>query len=371
MKLQPLQVYKFKQVLRITLMWVFIGVVLELHNAINYNPETGNYFFYPHFGETMLEHLLITAVGPLMGGILFGSLIIFYLREKLKTSSYSKKLLTHSVIYIVAVFICVATVGFIAALNDNTTNQFIEKLYAAIINLRVMRLMFDWYFIVIITIFLLDVSEKYGQGILRKTLLGKYHTARKEVRVFMFLDLKSSTTIAERIGEDAYFNMLKLFYSLANEAIVNSKGEIYQYVGDEVIVSWTEADAISEANGLNCFYKIKEAVTTASDEFNKRYGVTPDFKAAIHAGRVATGEIGLVKKDIVYSGDVLNATARMVALCNHYKADLLISDMLFEKLKTNSNYQFQYVDSPDLRGKQAKLGLYSVTKKITPSHNHK
>lgn len=372
MKLQPLQLYRIRQVIRITILWILIGIILELHNAINYNPSTGNYFFYPHFGDNMLQHLLITAAGPLMGGLLFGSFIVFYLREKLKTSSYGRKLFTHSLIYIGAVFVCVATVGFIGALNDNTTNEFIEKLYDAIINLRVFRLMFDWYFIVIITIFLLDVSEKYGQGILRKTLLGKYHTPRKEERVFMFLDLKSSTTIAERIGEDAYFDMLKHFYSLTNEAIVNSKGEIYQYVGDEVIVSWTEADAVSDANCLNCFYKIREAITSEADEFNKQYGVTPAFKAAIHAGSVATGEIGLVKKDIVYSGDVLNATARMVALCNYYKADLLISDLLFEKLKTNKDYHFHYLDSPDLRGKTKRLGLYSVTTiNHSPSHNHK
>lgn len=371
MKLKPIQLYKIQQVIRITILWVFIGVILELHNAINYDPITGNYFFYPHFGDSMLAHLIITAAGPLMGGILFGSFIVFYLREKLKTSSYGRKLITHSLIYIGAVFICVATVGFIGALNDKTTNQFVEKLYDAIINLRVLRLMFDWYFIVIITIFFLDVSEKYGQGVLRKTLLGKYHTASKEDRVFMFLDLKSSTTIAERIGEEAYFDMLKYFYSLANEAIVNSKGEIYQYVGDEIIVSWNESDALDSSNCLDCFFKIKEYVLANSSEFNNRYNVIPDFKAAIHTGSVATGEIGLIKKDIVYSGDVLNATARIIALCNHYKADLLISELLLEKLKTNSGYQFQYLDSPELRGKTTKLGLYSVTKVTSPSHNHK
>lgn len=362
MKLQPLQLYKIRQVARITSFWVLIGLLLEIHNAINYNPATGSYFFYPHFGDNMLEHLLITAAGPLMGGIIFGSFIIFYVREKLKSSSYGRKLLTHSLIYIFALLICIVTVGFIAALNDRTTNQFVEKLYDAIINLRVLRLVFDWYFIVIITLFLLDVSEKYGQGILRKTLLGRYHTTRKEDRVFMFLDLKSSTTIAERIGEERYFDMLKHFYSIANEAVVNSKGEIYQYVGDEVVISWTEHEAVSNANCLDCFYKIKEGVRAAGNEFNKRYGVIPDFKAAIHAGSVATGEIGLVKKDIVYSGDVLNATARMVALCKHYQSDLLVSDKLFEKIKATSGYRFQYLDSPDLRGKTAKLGLYNVTK---------
>lgn len=362
MKLQPLKMYRIKQVLFITLLWVLLGVVLEIHNAINYNPTTGKYFFYPHFGDSMLEHLLITAAGPLIGGLLFGSVIIFYVREKIKTSSYGRKLLTHSIIYLAALFFCITTVGFIGALNDKTANQFINKLEDAIINLRVLRLMFDWYFIVITTLFLLDVSEKYGQGVLWKSLRGKYHATRKEDRVFMFIDLKSSTTIAEKIGEERYFALLKQFYNIANEAIINSKGEIYQYVGDEVVVSWTEQDAINNSNCLDCFYKIKETVQASSNEFIRSYGVTPGFKAGLHTGLVATGEIGIVKKEIVYSGDVLNTAARIVALCNHYQSDFLISAVIFEKLKNTNRYAFQYIDRPDLRGKTAKMGLYNVIK---------
>jgi adenylate cyclase len=54
----------------------------------------------------------------------------------------------------------------------------------------------------------------------------------------MFVDLLSSTTIAEALGNEKYHNLLHDFYADITNPIIYNKGEIYQYVGDEVIVSW-------------------------------------------------------------------------------------------------------------------------------------
>jgi len=54
----------------------------------------------------------------------------------------------------------------------------------------------------------------------------------------MFVDLLSSTTIAEALGNEKYHNLLHDFYADITNPIIYNKGKIYQYVGDEVIVSW-------------------------------------------------------------------------------------------------------------------------------------
>ena len=64
----------------------------------------------------------------------------------------------------------------------------------------------------------------------------------------MFLDLKGSTAIAEKIGNQQFFKLLSDFYSDITDMILQTKGEIYQYVGDEVIVSWTIPKGIEESN---------------------------------------------------------------------------------------------------------------------------
>ncbi len=360
MKFQPAFLHKVRQVIIITLWWVMIGILVELNNAVNYDPLSRKYFLFFIFGSNAFEHLLITAIGPFIGGILAGSFIIFYQREKLKGKTYVQKLLIHSGLYILFVGVCILVVGLIGALNNTANARFEEKFYEDVFSLRVLRLLINWYFIVVLTIFLLDVSEKYGPGTLKKLLLGKYHSAGKEERIFMFLDLTSSTTIAEKIGEERYFEMLRFFYQVSNEAVINNYGEIYQYVGDEIVISWERKQGVKNASCLQCFAAIREIVRSNREIFEEKFGLVPGFKAGIHSGMVATGEIGSVKKDIVYSGDVLNTAARIVALCNQYNEMLIISGVVYEDLKDMPGYQFRYLDSPVLRGKTTPLGLYAV-----------
>jgi adenylate cyclase len=359
MELKPSTVYKMRQVALITALWIVAGVLVELNNAVNYDPVTRKHFIYFIFGKTAFGHLAITAIGPLIGGIVAGSFIVFYQREKLKVKTYKQKLLIHSFFYIFFLSIFILLVGIIGALSSHSKN-FWQEFYNDIFSYRVLRLFVCWYFIVIMTIFLLDVSEKYGSGVFRKLLLGKYHKPGKEERIFMFLDLRSSTTMAEKIGDELYFSMLRYFYELANEVIINNRGEIYQYVGDEIIVSWGKRTGTEAAECLHCFFAVRDAVERQENFFIQNFGVVPQFKAGIHSGEVTTGEIGSVKKDIVYSGNVLNTTARIVALCNQYNESLIISDTLYEDVKETPGYRFQYLDSPVLRGQTQKMGLYSV-----------
>jgi adenylate cyclase len=360
MTFQPAFLHKVKQVLTITLCWVVINILMELHNAVNYDPETRKHFLYFFFGNDPFKHLLITSIGPLIGGLVIGPFIVFFQREKLKGRNFGHKLMIHSVLYFVFVTVCVILVGIIGAANNNTGDSSWANFYNDVYSFRVLRLVIAWYVVVILTIFMLDVSERYGPATLRKMLLGKFHTPGKEERIFMFLDLRSSTTIAEKMGDEQYFLLLRYFYQVANEAIINSHGEIYQYVGDEIIISWNYEEGIENANCLECFKAVNKIVQDNADTFKKDYKVIPKFKAGVHAGSVVSGEIGTIKKDIVYSGDVLNTTSRIVALCNDYKQTLIVSDVIYKALKDAPGYKFTFLESPVLKGKTVETGLWGV-----------
>jgi adenylate cyclase len=195
---------------------------------------------------------------------------------------------------------------------------------------------------------------------MKKLLMGRYHSPGQEERIFMFLDLKSSTTITEQIGDELYFRMLRFFYEVANKVVANHYGEIYQYVGDEIVVSWEQSEGLREARCLRCFTAVEEAIKQHATLFRDEFGVVPSFKAGVHTGKVATGAIGSLKKDIVYSGDVLNTTARIVALCNQYQSSLIISETLYKSLNNPPGYRFRHLDNPVLKGKSAPMSLYAV-----------
>jgi adenylate cyclase len=217
-----------------------------------------------------------------------------------------------------------------------------------------------WAFLTCCTQFILQVSDKFGPGILWKFLTGKYYHPREEERIFMFLDLKSSTTIAERTGSNKFFRLLKEIFSDITEPIISSRGEIYQYVGDEVIVTWPVKTGLFENNCLLCFYRIQEALEKRRQYYLEEYGLVPSFKAGMHIGEATVGEIGIIKKDIVFSGDVLNTTSRIEAECNKHNVNIILSSTLLQRMPMNGEYKKILLGEIQLRGKEQKLSLSTI-----------
>jgi adenylate cyclase len=176
----------------------------------------------------------------------------------------------------------------------------------------------------------------------------------------MFLDLRSSTEIAERIGHKRFFELLKELFQDVTKPIIDSFGDIYQYVGDEVVITWPVQQGLEDGNCIACYFRIVRALAAKRDEYVERFGVAPDFKAGLHLGETTVGEIGVVKKDIVYSGDVLNTTSRIQAECNRYAVNLLASADLVRRLPLEPDYAAVPLGQIQLRGKAEPLELSEV-----------
>jgi adenylate cyclase len=218
----------------------------------------------------------------------------------------------------------------------------------------------SWSVIVALTQLLLQINSKFGHGALGNIIRGKYNTPKEEKRIFMFLDLNSSTSMAEQLGDETYHELLKDFFSDITNPILDNNGEIYQYVGDEVIVAWKYEDGIKDNQCVKCFFDIKVHINSMRAKYLKRYGLIPSFKAGIHCGKVVAGEVGIIKRDITYSGDVLNTTSRILTMCKEFNAEILSSAELISKLSLK-NYAAQPLGSIKLRGKEKEVWLSSLS----------
>jgi len=72
------------------------------------------------------------------------------------------------------------------------------------------------------------------------------------------------------------------------------------------------------------FFEIKDVIKNVNERYIEKYDLMSDFKAGIHIGKLVAGEMGVVKKEIVFSGDVLNTSSRIQAECNKLNCSLLI-----------------------------------------------
>ena len=177
-------------------------------------------------------------------------------------------------------------------------------------------------------------------------------TAHEETRVFMFLDINSATTIAEQLGHIRYHNLLNDFFCDISFPVEQCEGEIYQYVGDEISISWPLETGIRNANCIKLYFSIYDLIDKMGDKYEHEYGLLPTFKASVHAGPVMVGKVGSIRETIVYSGDVLNTTSRIQGLCKKYNCPLLISKDLSTLLPKDHSFNISELGNLSLRGKK-------------------
>ncbi len=212
--------------------------------------------------------------------------------------------------------------------------------------------------------FLFHVVEMFdtllGKNFLFKILAGRYNHPFEQKRLFMFLDLADSTALAEKLGHKKYLSLLNDFYHDLAEPVIATRGEIYKYVGDEAIISWKMKHGAPYAAPLRCFFMTREIVARKSATYLKRYGELPRFRAAVHGGMVVTGEMGFIRKEIAFVGDVLNTTARMVDACRELNRSLIVSLEALEQMNPGPEIVVRPLPEIVLRGKQRPLAVSAV-----------
>jgi len=204
-------------------------------------------------------------------------------------------------------------------------------------------------------------AERFGRGVFIKILMGKYRTPKEEERIFMFLDLKNSTTIAERLGHLKYSQFIQdCFYDL-NMIVFKYEAEIYQYVGDEAVLTWPYARGIANNNCVRLFFEFQQQRQSREGYYLKKYGVYPEFKAGLHGGTLMVAEVGFVKKELAYHGDVINTSARIQAQCNNYNVTLLLSEKLIQDITLEEFSTSESLGSVLLKGKKKEVKIHAVT----------
>jgi len=357
---------KIRTVLIITLCWTLFGCIsfisqyFFIYDLVALKRLSGSFPFWDEFIAAIIIGVL--------SGLLAGYVLVFKMSSRYRKKSFVFGVINSGFLFILT-YLGLAVIGlfiidlvyfsfkmdFSSALLKSKDNVLFNILSPSFfINV------FLFGFLVSCTQFMLQVSDKFGPGILWKFITGKYYHPRQEERIFMFLDLKSSTTIAEKMNSKKFFELIKEIFSDITEPILNSHGEIYQYVGDEVVVSWPSTKGLADNNCLLCFFRIQRALEERKEHYTGEYDLLPSFKAGLHIGEATVGEIGVVKKDIVYSGDVLNTTSRIEGQCNNYDVNILLSFELLERMQLNGEYQQIALGEISLKGKNEKVVLYTI-----------
>ena len=309
--------------------------------------------------------LFVSVIATTLAGLIGGAILVAYLQRWVRNHPYGRAiayiLTAFTLIICFITFIAFVTKASIIGQEDIVRKDFLYQLGSHIRNIAFAKDYFLWLFIVFGTIAGILIHDKYGPGNFSSFLMGRYFRPKREEHIFMFLDLRSSTYIAQVLGEQQYFHFIKDVIRDVTPIILRHRGRIYQYVGDEITVSWWMNQGIQKLNCIRCPIEVRKVFNHRSSYYTSTYGVVPDFKAGLHCGAVMVGEIGVVKRDIAFSGEVLGTAARIQKRCNHLGVNLLISNDLKEILPwQGSKMQPEYKGDLSFKGHDGILPLYTV-----------
>lgn len=230
---------------------------------------------------------------------------------------------------------------------------------------RLAALTQDTVFSLVVAFFMnmtLRLRSLVGGRVLLNFLSGRYRHPLEEQRIILFLDLVGSTTIAERIGHVRYHAFLNAFVADLEDPVFAHGGEIYQYVGDEVVVTWPIADARANARCVACHFAIVEAVSRSRARYEAAFGAVPAFRTGIHCGPVVVGEIGVQRKQIVFVGDVVNTASRMEAEARTRNRNLVVSGTLLSLIDLPAGIEARSLGVVQPRGKAAAIDLFELVR---------
>lgn len=209
--------------------------------------------------------------------------------------------------------------------------------------------------------FVMEMSMLLGPGVLGNMLRGRYHRPRLEHRLMVFFDMRGSTAIAEKIGDMAFHGLLNRFFVDLTEAVLAWGGVVHKYVGDEMIVTWPLDSGRNPAGAYAAVREAQQRFNQLSDRYRQDFGVTPDFRAVLHAGPVVAGEMGEVKREIVLLGDTVNTTAKIETVAKTLPGSIIASAEALAAASLPAGMTSRDLGSFPLPGKTAPVTLYSIT----------
>ena len=340
--------YRYRTVFFIALFWTIIDLISIMATSLS------------HLSDPW-KNLLLRACFVFLMSLVMGYLFVFTLRRISRNVAPWINFLLKIFLLLMAAFVMNFLVHFVEnTLIDGQSpgtavNRFINE---ALSTRWLVGKIFYWIALFIVTQLYIEINEKYSPGVFIDIVMGKYAIPKVENRILLFIDLKDSTPIAEKMGHQQYFLFIREFIYDISMALIEYNGRIYQYVGDEIVVSWN-GNKENMTNTIKAIIAARKNIQRKSQYYNNHYNLVPEFHVGIHVGEVTVGEIGVIKKDLAMSGDAMNTAARICSACKDLNQKFIASAE-FIKQSNLQEFQSESLGNIDLKGKKEDIELFSL-----------
>jgi adenylate cyclase len=182
---------------------------------------------------------------------------------------------------------------------------------------------------------------------------------KKTHATILFSDIRSFTSISERLTAEELVNSLNTYFNIMVTIIIEHKGIIDKFIGDAIMAIFG-APVLHEDDPLQAVLtglSMLESLKT----FNRKQTLAgkPPFRIGIglNTGDVVVGNIGSTQKlDYTCIGDTVNLASRLEGLTKLYGTSIIISEFTYKE--TRGGVLAREIDSVRVKGRAEPVKIY-------------
>jgi adenylate cyclase len=209
-----------------------------------------------------------------------------------------------------------------------------------------------------------DVIEEYFQNP-ESMLVGSNRLVS-----ILFSDIRSFTTISERMEPDDLVNSLNRYFALMVDTLMERGGIVDKYIGDAIMAIFG-APTKHRDDALRSVLAGLE-MTESLEVFNleQRRRGKPEFRigVGINYGVVTVGNIGCERKmNYTVIGDAVNLASRLEGATKMYHQPILMSQAVRDRVK--DEVSCRQVDKIAVKGKSEGVSVFTARSMLTPEES--
>jgi adenylate cyclase len=158
-----------------------------------------------------------------------GYALVFLLKNVLRNSSVFKNILFKTLVLIIAALAVnfLIHITYVVLIDKKSLAIAVNSFYTHTFQSPwLLEKMPEWFILFTLTQIIIEFIEKYSPGIFFAIFFGKYLKPKNEYLIIMFIDLKNSTPIAEKMDTAHYFQFIRAFIYHISTALLDW-GRIY------------------------------------------------------------------------------------------------------------------------------------------------
>ena len=183
---------------------------------------------------------------------------------------------------------------------------------------------------------------------------------RREVTV-LFSDIRSFTTIAERLPPHQLTRLLQEYFDEMADAVFATDGIVDKYIGDAIMAFWgapiEQQDQADRA--VRTAIDMTSRLKKLQEKWLKDGLPVLDIGIGINLGIATVGNFGSAKRfDYTVIGDTVNAASRIESLNKEHKSNIIISESTKDQL--TFPVETRDLGEVHVKGKEKPIRIFQV-----------